>query len=112
MWKEVGIAPLSEPWYIRTGTGMGATLLVADQRDGVTLAELGAYLAAADALSVVPVDDGTDARLVNPYDITVTDPSDNEAAVEFFAWLTSEPGRAAIIEANDALFGTQVYALP
>ena len=112
MWDEVGIDPTGESWYIRTGTGMGETLLVADQRGGVTLAELGAYLAAEDALSIVPVDDGTDPRLVNPYDITVVDPSDNEAAVEFFAWLTSEPGRAAILEANEELFGAQVYVLP
>jgi tungstate transport system substrate-binding protein len=112
MWEAVGIDPTDEPWYVRTGTGMGDTLLVTDQRKGVTLAEAGAFLAAADALALVLADDGSDARLVNPYDITVVDPSGNEAAVEFFAWLTSEPGRAAIKAANDDLFGAEVYRLP
>ncbi|MEN8239450.1 MAG: substrate-binding domain-containing protein [Actinomycetota bacterium] len=112
MWNTVGVDPTGEPWYVRTGTGMGDTLLVTDQRGGVTLAEIGAYLAAADELSLVPVDDGSDPRLVNPYDITVVDPPGNEAAVEFFAWLTSEPGREAIVSANEELFGTSVYQLP
>jgi tungstate transport system substrate-binding protein len=112
MWGAVGVDPTGEPWYIRTGTGMGETLLVTDQRDGVTLAEEGAYLAAADAISLVPVDNGTDADLVNPYDITLVDPSANDAAVEFFAWLTAESGRAAIVAANESLFGSQVYRLP
>lgn len=112
MWNAVGVDPSGEAWYIRTGTGMGETLLVTDQRGGVTLSEQGAYLAAADAITLVQIDDGSDARLVNPYDATIVDPPANNAAVEFFAWLTSEAGGAAIIEANDALFGTQVYLLP
>lgn len=112
MWDSVEEDPTGEPWYIRTGTGMGETLLVADQRRGVTLAEVGAYLATADDISLVPVDDGSDPRLVNPYDITVVDPSANESAVEFFAWLTSEPGRGAISGANAELFGTEIYRLP
>jgi len=112
MWSTVDIDPGDEPWYIRTGTGMGDTLLVTDQRNGVTLAEVGAYLAVADSLSLVAADDGTDPTLVNPYDVTVVDPAGNEAAVEFFAWLTSDLGREAIMAANEELFGVQVYQLP
>jgi tungstate transport system substrate-binding protein len=112
MWDAVGLDPVDEPWYIRTGTGMGETLLVTDQRRGVTLAEEGAFLAVAEQISLVPADDGSDPRLVNPYDITVVDPSGNEASVEFFAWLTSEGGQAAIVAANDELFGVAVYRLP
>jgi tungstate transport system substrate-binding protein len=112
MWDVAGIDPADEPWYIRTGTGMGDTLLVTDQRGAVTLAEIGAYLAAAESLSLVRIDDGADPRLLNPYDVTVVDPSGNEAAVEFFAWLTAEPGRQAIVAANERLFGAEVYQLP
>ena len=112
MWNAVGLDPTGEPWYVRTGTGMGETLLVTDQRGGVTLSELGAYLAASDTISLVTVDDGTDPGLVNPYAATVVAPADNAAAAEFFAWLTSEPGKAAIVAANEELFGAQVYRLP
>lgn len=112
MWGAVGLDPSGESWYVRTGTGMGDTLLVADQRGAVTLAEIGAYLSAAHNLSLVPVDDGTNPKLTNPYDITVVDPQGNDAAVEFFAWLTSEPGREAIVRANEELFERNVYRLP
>ncbi len=112
MWRSAGIDPSGAPWYIRTGTGMGDTLLVTAQRNGVTLAEEGAYLAASDDLSLVPADDGTDERLTNPYTVTLVDPAGNDAAVEFFAWLTSPPGRDAISTVNNELFGTQVYRLP
>jgi len=112
MWDAVGVDPTGEPWYIRTGTGMGETLLVADQREGVTLAEAGAYISASNSISLVPVDDGSDPRLVNPYDVTVIDPTANDAAVEFFAWLTSQAGGAAVMAANEDLFGVEVYVLP
>lgn len=112
MWDAVGVDPTGESWYIRTGTGMGETLLVADQRKGVTLAEVGAYLAASDDISLAPVDDGSDPDLVNPYDMTVIDPTGNEAAVDFFSWLMSQAGSAAILAANEELFGVEVYVLP
>ncbi len=112
MWDAVGLDPTGEPWYVRTGTGMGETLLVTDQRGGVTLSELGAYLAASDTISLVPVDDGTDPGLVNPYAVTVVTPADDETAAEFYAWLTSGAGKAAIVEANEELFGAEVYWPP
>jgi len=37
-WAAAGIDPSDEPWYTRTGTGMGATLQVTDQVQGITLA--------------------------------------------------------------------------
>jgi tungstate transport system substrate-binding protein len=112
LWEANGIDPVDEPWYVRTGSGMGETLLVTDQRGGVTLSEVGAYIAAADQISLVMIDAGTDAPLDNPYFVTVVSPAENEAAAEFGAWLLSEVGRSAIVEANDALFGFQVYRLP
>lgn len=108
-WEAVGIDPTGEPWYIRTGTGMGATLLVTDQRHAVTLTEHGSFLAAQQPLSLVEVD-GT--LLPNPYDLTVIDPSGTSEALAFAAWLTSSEGREVIVEINERLFGTQVYAVP
>jgi tungstate transport system substrate-binding protein len=112
LWASVPYEPNDQSWYIRTGTGMGATLLVADQAQAVTLAELGAFLAADQVLTLVevPVEDDTD--LVNPYDITAVDPSDSPASLAFMEWLLSADGRSAIASVNDQLFGAQVYRLP
>jgi tungstate transport system substrate-binding protein len=112
IWSRAGIDPRGEPWYIRAGAGMGATLLVADQRRAVALAELGAYLAAAPSLdlAVVPIRD--QAHLENPYDVTVVFPAEMPEAAAFQAWLSSPAGIEAIRAANDLLFGRQVYEVP
>ena len=112
IWQSTGIDPIDRPWYIRSGAGMAATLLVADQRRAVTLSEIGAYLAAREALdlTVVPVRDL--AFLDNPYDLTVVFPAEMPEAAAFQAWLTSAEGVREIEEANERLFGWQVYAVP
>lgn len=112
LWNSVGIEPTEQTWYVRTGTGMGETLLVTDQKAAVTLAEIGSYLSASDQISLVPVDAGSDPSLDNPYAVTVVSPAENPAAAAFGAWLTSESGRAAIVDANETLFGSQVYRVP
>ena len=108
-WASAGLSPRGEPWYTRTGTGMGATLLVTDQRRGVTLTEHGSYLAAAPKLSLVVLGATT---IPNPYDLTVIDPAGEPEAERFALWLVSEPGRKAIREANERLYGQQVYTAP
>lgn len=108
-WAAIGFDPREEPWYIRTGTGMGATLLVTDQRHGVTLAEHGAYLASSETLSLVVL---AGTNIDNPYDLTVVDASGNPEARLFSDWLMSDSGRQAITDANQRLFGQQVYIVP
>ncbi len=105
-WQSAGISPSGEPWYFRTGTGMGSTLQVTDQRHATTLTEHGSYLASESALSLVRVDN---TAMDNPYDLTVVDPGDNQAASAFSIWLTSPDGAVVITNANQKLFGQQVY---
>ncbi|MCL1599943.1 MAG: substrate-binding domain-containing protein [Actinomycetia bacterium] len=108
-WDASGIDPSGQPWYIRTGTGMGSTLQVADQRHGVTLAEHGAYLASESVLSLLRVDNTV---IGNPYDLTVVGPEADRAAIAFAEWMTSPDGVVVIQDANLKLFGKQVYATP
>jgi tungstate transport system substrate-binding protein len=109
IWERIRFDPVGESWYTRTGTGMGATLQVTDQRHAATLAEHGAFLASASALSLERV---ADTDFPNPYDLTVVDPSNSRAAAEFAAWITSPDGIEAIERANTKLFGMQVYSAP
>jgi tungstate transport system substrate-binding protein len=105
-WQSAGIDPSGEPWYFRTGTGMGSTLQVTDQRHAITLTEHGSFLASESTLSVVRVEN---TAMDNPYDLTVVDPTDSPAASTFSVWLTSSDGAVAITNANQKLFGQQVY---
>ncbi len=108
-WQEAGLDPRGQPWYLVTGLGMGPTLLVADQVKGVTLSEYGAFLTARGTVSLVnlEVDPG---GLDNPYTGMVSASSAQpEAAMTFLKWLVSAEGRAAILAANEELFGETVY---
>jgi tungstate transport system substrate-binding protein len=107
-WESIGVDPSAEGWYVRTGTGMGATLQVADQRHAITLTEEGAYLASASVLSLEPV---ANTVIPNPYDLTLIDPQANRAAASFVEWLVSPEGALAIEETNNDLFGMQVYVV-
>ncbi len=111
IWSLAGVVPDDEPWYVATGQGMGLTLQVADQRDAFVLAEEGTYLAARPVLSLVPVALAPEPELLaNPYRALVVAGSDGEAAAaDFVAWLRSNAGRAAVLAANDELFGRVVY---
>lgn len=112
IWSLAGIDPSLEPWYVRAGAGMGATLLVAADREAITLAELGAFLSAGERGSLVEVPLGDAAGLENPYVATVPASVGNARATSFQQWLVSDRGREAILDANEALFGFQVYSVP
>lgn len=109
-WLEAGFQPSGADWYIETGQGMGPTLLVADQREALTLSESGAFIAAAGAVDLVDLGVNT-AALDNPYTAMVMESSDQKAAARMFVdWLLSPEGRTAIETANRELFGKVVYA--
>lgn len=108
-WLESGLNPVDQDWYAVTGQGMGPTLLIADQRGAVTLAEYGAFLEAAPSIGLVDLSLDPGA-LDNPYSAMVMSSSRNiEIAQDFVRWLQSVDGLAAIESANRELFGTIVY---
>jgi tungstate transport system substrate-binding protein len=99
LWSAAGVNPGGE-WYLETGQGMGFTLQVVDQLDGITLAELGAVVASVDRLDLVY---WSPADLDNPYRATVGDDAP-DAAGEFVEWLGGDGG-AAIEELSEVLLG-------
>jgi len=79
LWKEAGVSPASLPRREETGQGMGATLLVAEQRQTYTLTDLGTYLAFKDKLTLVPLVEG-DPELRNIYHAYVVNPGKHPTA--------------------------------
>lgn len=65
IWETLGGR---EAWtdYVETGQGMGATLTVADEKQGYVLADSGTYLKFQDKIELIPLV-GEDASLRNPY---------------------------------------------
>jgi tungstate transport system substrate-binding protein len=57
----------SGAWYVETGSGMGATLQIADQKQAYTLSDLGTFLAYQGNLTLVPLGKTNDSTLLNVY---------------------------------------------
>ncbi|CAN5826049.1 extracellular solute-binding protein [soil metagenome] len=109
LWAVVEVEPGPQEWYLESGQGMGQTLLIADQRAGFTLAELGAFLEARDALTLVDYR-VTGEELANPYTAYVANAANNrDGAVDLLEWLGSAEGIAVIESVNLRLFGDIVY---
>ena len=79
LWKAAGVAPGSLERREETGQGMGATLLVAEQRQTYTLTDRATYLAFKDRLTLVPVVQG-DPILHNVYSAYAVNPGKHPAA--------------------------------
>jgi tungstate transport system substrate-binding protein len=79
LWKAAGVAPASIAKREETGQGMGATLLVAEQRQTYTLTDRATYLAFKDKLTLVPLVEG-DPALRNVYSAYAVNPGKHPAA--------------------------------
>ncbi len=100
LWQEAGIDPYGAEWYLETGTGMSATLKLAEARNGYTLVDRGVWLAMRAQLSSRLLVEG-DERLGNPYAAIVVNPAKHPgtnaaAAKAFVKWLLSSEAQGII----------------
>lgn len=101
LWKEAGIEP-SGTWYLETGQGMGATLTLANEKQGYTLVDRGTYIAYEEKVDLVILSEG-DERLFNPYGIIAVSPAKHPHvkylhAMALIGWITSVEGQKVIGE--------------
>jgi tungstate transport system substrate-binding protein len=92
LWKAAGVVVESLERREETGQGMGATLLVADQRQTYTLTDRATYLAFKDKLRLVPLVEG-DPILRNIYSVYSVNPGKHPAvkrreALRFVRYMT------------------------
>jgi tungstate transport system substrate-binding protein len=79
IWKSAGFnyskdIQKSGDWYIEAGTGMGATLVMADEKQAYTLSDIGTYLASKDKTNLVPLVEEGDV-LLNVYSVMRINPA-------------------------------------
>lgn len=99
LWIEAGTEPLGT-WYLETGQGMGATLTIANEKQGYTLVDRGTYIAYKDKVDLVILSEG-DERLFNPYGIIAVSPAKHAHvkypyAMALIGWITSLEGQKII----------------
>jgi len=110
LWKQSGIEPKGA-WYIESGQGMGATLGIANDRNGYTLTDRATYLAFQKRLALVILLEG-DKPLLNIYSVMEVNPANgprvNAAGGKAFADFMVAPETQAVIKN----FGLEKYGQP
>lgn len=99
LWQAAGINP-GGGWYLAAGRGMGATLIMADEKSAYTLSDSSTYLSFKEKLSLTPLFTGG-KELENPYSVIAINPARHRhvnysGAMALIAWLTSVPGQGII----------------
>ena len=112
LWTSAGIQP-SGTWYQETGSGMGATLNVTNEKQGYTLSDRGTYLAQKKNLDLDLLVEG-DKALFNQYHVMVVDPKKHsnvnaEGARAFASWITSPEIQKTIGEFGVKDYGQQLF---
>jgi len=74
LWKAVSIDPKGQSWYQESGQGMGATLLIADQKDAYTISDRATYLAQKKTIGLAILFQ-KDQALLNVYHVIVVNPA-------------------------------------
>jgi tungstate transport system substrate-binding protein len=113
LWKAAGVAPGSIAKREEAGQGMGATLLIAEERQTYTLTDRGTYLAFKDKLSLVPLVEG-DPVLRNIYHAYVVNPGKHPTAQRgpasrFVRYLTEPAVQQWIGQFGRAKFGEPLF---
>jgi tungstate transport system substrate-binding protein len=110
LWKQAGIEPAGD-WYIESGTGMGETLTIANERGAYTITDRGTYLALRDRLELPILVEG-DKALINIYHVITLNPANgphiNSEGGEAFLTFLLDPATQAFI----GEFGVEEFGQP
>lgn len=120
IWKAAGLDAEDlnkENWYIEAGSGMTATLKVADEKGAYTLVDLGSYLnnyVAGNIELEIIVDAGKDT--LNVYSAIANNPRKNEvagsnfkASMKFIDFLVSDEVQEIFSEFGKDKFGKPLF---
>ena len=99
IWKAAGITPQA-PWYIEAGSGMGAVLQMANEKNAYTLSDRGTYISYEKKIDLVILGEG-EKTLFNPYGIIAVNPKKHpnaqyELAKKFIDYVTGPEGQKII----------------
>jgi tungstate transport system substrate-binding protein len=115
LWKGAGYnysaVNASGPWYIDAGQPMGATLLMANEKQAYTLTDMSTFMAYKGNLTIMPLIEGG-IELLNVYKAIAVNPRKHsgvncEQANKFIDFLVSEEGQEMI-----GTFGEDKYGRP
>jgi tungstate transport system substrate-binding protein len=110
LWERAAVAP-GGAWYQQTGQGMGATLRVAAEKAGYTLADRATYLSQPDGLAVLVEGDPSLLNVYHVIEMTTRagERVQPEGAAAFADWITGPDAQQRIGEFGRAEFGQPLF---
>ena len=115
LWQKDGIDPKGQPWYVESGSGMGQTLTIADQRRAYTISDRATWLAFSGKIDL-PIAVERDPLLLNVYHVMPVNAAKfpgvpiNTAAAEAFAqFLVAPDTQQTIADFGKAKFGQSLF---
>ena len=111
LWKNAGLDPVGQNWYLETGQGQGATLSIASEKDAYAITDRATFLAYKSNVDLEILVEG-DPFLLNVYHVITVNPVkwpkvNLEGAKAFADFITSPEGQKVIAE-----FGVKKYGQP
>lgn len=112
IWKTAGITPEGS-WYLQSGTGMGATLNIANEKQAYTLADRATYLAQKANFKLDILSEG-DKALLNIYHVMQVNPEkftkvNKDGAKAFVDFMVSADTQKAIGEFGKDKYGQALF---
>lgn len=111
LWKQAAIDPAGQSWYMESGQGMGATLMITSEKNAYTLTDRATYLANKANWQLEILVEG-DPALLNVYHVIIVNhekwPNSNLEGATAFADFIVSPATQDVIRA----FGVDKYGQP
>ncbi len=113
LWKSAELDPAGQAWYIETGQGMGASMIVASEKGAYILTDRATYLANKGNYQLEILVQG-DPPLVNPYHVITVNPdkwseANYEGAMAFAKFITDPATQKIIGEFGLEKFGQPLF---
>ena len=115
LWQKDNIDPKGRPWYIESGTGMGQTLTIADQRQAYTISDRATWLAFTGRIQLSIMVE-RDPVLLNVYHVMPVNPARfpnvpiNAAGGKAFAdFMVAPQTQQVIAEFGKDRYGQQLF---
>ena len=117
IWEDLGIDPSSNPNYMESGQGMGATLTMANEKEAYCLTDRGTWLKQSmdseNEYTLEIICEGG-KELLNQYGVIAVNPEkypevNNEAANAFIEWITSDKVQKLIAEYGVEEYGQALF---
>jgi len=113
LWKTIGVRPVGA-WYLESGSGMEATLRIANEKKAYCLVDRATWLAHQKEIDALAVLSEGDAHFFNPYSVIVVKAKkfpwlNIELATRFADFIRSGAGQAIIRDFGKEKFGAALF---